>query len=193
MTDPFEVLGLDRRPLLDLVSLRRAFFEASRRLHPDRNAGKSEEFLRVREAYETLRNPAARLRALVALAGKPHETSASPAATHEDLFPWVASAAQAARQALAPAAASTPLLGALRAARQREALDKVKAALKAIESAEQAAYQWLESLDNMWPRVARSELEALAGRFRFLASSRREMEEWLLKLTTLPRQTSAHG
>jgi Ca-activated chloride channel family protein len=55
--DFYSLLGLGRDATLE--DIRRAYFEAARKLHPDTNtaAGETELFLDVQQAYETLSNP----------------------------------------------------------------------------------------------------------------------------------------
>lgn len=59
-TDFYEVLGLSEDASSD--DIRRSYFEAARRLHPDVNhtPGSSELFLKVQKAYEVLSDPAQR-------------------------------------------------------------------------------------------------------------------------------------
>lgn len=55
--DFYELFGLARNASVE--EIRQAYFEAARRLHPDKNLapGETELFLGVQEAYETLSNP----------------------------------------------------------------------------------------------------------------------------------------
>lgn len=58
--DFYGLLGLRRNATLE--EIRRAYFEAAQRLHPDKNtaAGETEIFLEVQQAYEVLSNPTRR-------------------------------------------------------------------------------------------------------------------------------------
>ncbi len=55
--DYYSLLGLTRRATIE--DIRRAYFEAAQKLHPDKNtaAGETELFLDVQQAYEVLSNP----------------------------------------------------------------------------------------------------------------------------------------
>lgn len=175
----------------DPSRLRAAYFSASRQWHPDRCGGKDEQFLRVRMAYDTLSDPASRLLSLASMLEESRAEAAAPPDSG-DLFSKVASAAQAAREALAKPSAPSPLLAALQAARQRAARAQLEEARAALIDAEFSAQKALESLDARWPEVTRAELEALAMRLRFLARSRREIEEWGLKFRQLPAEAIPH-
>ena len=68
MSDPYEVLGID--PASGDAEIRRRYLELVRRYPPDQHP---ERFAAVREAYDQLRDPVARLRAKL-FPAKPHET-----------------------------------------------------------------------------------------------------------------------
>ncbi len=55
--DYYSLLGLTRRATIE--DIRRAYFEAAQKLHPDKNtaAGETERFLDIQQAYEVLSNP----------------------------------------------------------------------------------------------------------------------------------------
>ncbi|MFA5123850.1 Fe-S protein assembly co-chaperone HscB [Zavarzinia sp.] len=77
--DHFARLGLSRTFAIDLAALERAYFQAQRRFHPDRFAGRGakektfslQHATLINEAYETLRDPLARARYLLDLEGRP--------------------------------------------------------------------------------------------------------------------------
>ena len=88
----FEVLGLAPKFNLDPVELENAYFAAQRQWHPDRFVTKSADekaeaavmSTQVNEAYQTLKNPLLRARALyVALKGALPESSQSEALLHD--------------------------------------------------------------------------------------------------------------
>jgi len=55
--DYYAILGISRNASPE--EIRQAYFDAARRLHPDKNVapGETELFIEVQEAYETLANP----------------------------------------------------------------------------------------------------------------------------------------
>jgi Ca-activated chloride channel homolog len=81
--DFYAILGLTRNATAE--EIRRAYFEASRRLHPDKNTapGDTEFFLDVQEAYEVLSNPKKRSKYNLTL---PPEKPADCPLEHRALF-----------------------------------------------------------------------------------------------------------
>lgn len=67
MLDAFAVMGLPRHPWVDASELKDKFRQAAAKLHPDSPAGDTASFHDLNEAFAILRNPAKRLRLLVAL------------------------------------------------------------------------------------------------------------------------------
>ena len=76
-TDPFAVLGVERRFALDRDALERRYRDLQRALHPDRHVDKApserrvslERAIEVNEAYRVLKNDLSRAEALLRLAG----------------------------------------------------------------------------------------------------------------------------
>lgn len=58
--DYYSVLGLSRRPPPTAKQIKQAYFVAAKASHPDLHPGSEEQFKRVAEAYDVLRDPAAR-------------------------------------------------------------------------------------------------------------------------------------
>lgn len=81
--DYYTVLGLLREASQEQI--KRAYFEAAQRLHPDKNvaAGETEIFLEIQKAYEVLSNPKRRLQYDATL---PPEIEAHPLLTHQIYF-----------------------------------------------------------------------------------------------------------
>jgi len=75
--DFFEVFGLPRHLLIDLAALEKAFYAQSRKLHPDRFAGRPTaeqeaalaESSRLNDAYRTLKDPIPRTQYMLSLEG----------------------------------------------------------------------------------------------------------------------------
>ena len=128
MTDPFQLLGVERRFDLDLATLEKTHRELSRALHPDRyaQAGASErraaleKAASVNEAWRTVRDPIRRAEALFLVhgiaVGDNHEPKATPAFLMEMLEE---------REALAEARAESDLakvraIGATMSARKQD-------------------------------------------------------------------------
>src|SRR3954451_22981006 len=75
MTDHFVTLALPRRPWLDADALKEWFHRTTAELHPDVvGRGDAERFAEINVAYNTLREPAGRLRHLLEL-GAPEQLS----------------------------------------------------------------------------------------------------------------------
>ena len=82
-SDYYAVLGVFRDASQE--EIKRAYFEAAQRLHPDKNvaAGETELFLEIQQAYEVLSNPKRRNLYDATL---PPEIDANPVLRHEVLF-----------------------------------------------------------------------------------------------------------
>lgn len=88
MTDAFALLQLPRRPWLDTDEVRAAFQRLAASAHPDRS-GSTADFTELTRAYETLRDPAPRLRHFLALE-QPGLAAGEVPADLVDWFPRVA-------------------------------------------------------------------------------------------------------
>jgi len=84
MTDAFAALHFPRRPWLDASAVRAAFQRLAAGAHPDR-AGSTSAFAELSRAYETLRDPALRLRHFLALE---QPALAAPREIPGDLIDW---------------------------------------------------------------------------------------------------------
>ena len=82
-SDYYAVLGVFRDASQE--EIKRAYFDAAQRLHPDKNvaAGETELFLEIQQAYEVLSNPKRRNLYDATL---PPEIDANPVLRHEVLF-----------------------------------------------------------------------------------------------------------
>lgn len=135
--DHFARLGVPRAFDLDGAALERAYVGLQSRLHPDRFATRPErerlysagQAVAVNEAYGALRDPLARARHLLALAGR--APAGATAATIDD--PEVLAEAMATREALADA--DDALAIAAVAARNADAMAACRHALAAAFAA----------------------------------------------------------
>ncbi|MEO8206732.1 MAG: DnaJ domain-containing protein [Chthoniobacterales bacterium] len=67
MSDPFEVLGVERKCFFSEETLKAAYHQQAKILHPDSIHGDTAEFVHLNAAYRRLMNPAERLRAFIDL------------------------------------------------------------------------------------------------------------------------------
>jgi curved DNA-binding protein CbpA len=175
VSDPFALLGLPRRPLVDQEALREAYFQSARRAHPDAPGGSDAAFAEARAAFDTLRNPASRLEALAGSKASP------PPRPPENLFKTSADAIQETRAALA-SAGSSALERALTAQHCNAALARVGEALRRVTCEEDDCSAVLAQLDANWPQADADALASLASRLRFIGRFRRELEECAFQL-----------
>lgn len=77
MGDPFKILGLPPRFDLTPAEIQRAFLARSATLHPDRSTGDEALAAELNHARQTLADPEARARALLARAGGTEDTDRS--------------------------------------------------------------------------------------------------------------------
>ena len=114
MSDAFALLGLPRRPWIEADEVRAAFHRLAATAHPDRS-GTTADFTEITRAYETLREPASRLRHFLALEQPDRFGDAQMPDDILAWFPRVAAQVQALRRGQAGDA--EPLLAELRASR----------------------------------------------------------------------------
>jgi len=65
----FEIFEIQPRLSLDPASLQRRFYELSRRYHPDRSSGSTDQSALLNDAFRTLRDPVARAEYVLRLHG----------------------------------------------------------------------------------------------------------------------------
>lgn len=188
--DAFEVLGLPRRPWLDIRDVRAAFQRLSRDLHPDAAGGDAGRFVELNAAHATLSHPGARLRLL---AGESMPGAEGASSTGDaDLFMIVGAIVQKARALRTKAIGATSALSrALLAADASRVCGDIEAGLGQISVALNAAEQKLRMVDEAWPEVPVSDLLILAARFDRLLKWKRELGDFLPELRSLFRSGSA--
>ncbi len=191
MQNYFEMLGLAARPWLEPEELKKAFLRAAVLCHPDATGnGESGQFARINAAYTTLREPAARLRYLLALA-EPDEgdpAAASPEkipARWGDLFMDMAAQQQQVasflkKKELVRSALAVALLSG-EASEIRRACGASAARLDAMWA---DCLERLQEWDRAWPGVEAEEgLEILQKEFNYLARWREQLRAALVLLT----------
>jgi molecular chaperone HscB len=155
--DYFALFAQPRRPWLNLEELEQKYRELARKTHPDQSAQPAGEFAEVNEAYQTLRDPKARLQHLLALEARPQlAATAEVPADLTDLF-----------MKIAPALVN----------KKQEELDRLS---KAVSDYYDNAIEQLHQLDKDWHTHASwsvSAAEKLCGRFAFLIRWKNLIEE----------------
>lgn len=149
MSDPFLLLGMARRPMLDPEAIGSAYRKLAGQLHPDQASGDTLKFSELSEAADILKDPARRLRELAGGSVSSRNGSLPPEAA--DLFPKVAGVLQqtdsllekqgAATNALAKALLLTPL---------KKAAEDLESILSLLESWKSTLNQELHHLDQEW-------------------------------------------
>jgi curved DNA-binding protein CbpA len=187
MPDHFAILAQPRRPWLDAEALKDAFHRATAQEHPDVAGGSGENAAALNAAYAVLRDPATRLRHLLALEWP--DFAASPAsipAALADFFGRIATLRQTgAALTKKEAAAQSPLARALLAGDRAAQHGDLQAALAELEAAEAAALADLRAIDAMWDQretTTPALLAAAQQRFSFLAKWQAQLREDLFKL-----------
>jgi hypothetical protein len=191
MKDPFALLGMEPRPWINTEALREAFNQRAAACHPDSNpeSDATARFLELNAAYQTLKDPVARLRCLVELSGNiPQQEQKEITSVPQELIALFAE--------IAPikadlgnfinqrSAAKSPLSLAL----LRHEEQKVKTGIAIIEK--KLLHEWesslssLHTLDEHW--MERS--PALINSANELATRMRFLQKWMasLKLDSLP-------
>lgn len=182
--DAFALFGIERRPLIGEATLKERYLRLAADRHPDASGGDSENFHLVQEAYQTLREPAARLRHLVELEFPEHLRNGGQAPNAE-LFLQAGRAVQTARavsQRLG--SARSGLARALLSPEIAAALRQIREAFEAVQKADEELAEQLENLDTQWPDVSPDELSALATSFRFLTRWKVQLSEWEFRLSS---------
>lgn len=172
MTSYFALLGLEARPWLDPGELKERYHAITMAEHPDvapeTGAGR---FAEVNRAYQTLADPAQRLRHLMELecTGAATRGQAVPEEI-APLFPQVAETRQGLDVFLKKyAAASGPLAKALLAQEQYAVLDRLETTLIAVQDAQAASLRRLREADALWDEARAEAVAQLPGIWQGLA------------------------
>ena len=187
MPDHFATLAQPRRPWLDPAALRESFQRAAAQQHPDAAGGGDAQFAALNAAHTILREPAARLRHLLALEAPALLTRAAqipPALA--DLFMQLAGHRRALDGFLQKhSAAASPLARALLAAEKTALRRALETAFAQLAAFDETALAELRALDAAWSAHDSAALENLASlqaRFAFLAKWSAQLREDIFKL-----------
>ena len=179
--DPFELLGLTRRPLLSEEEIGTAYRRLASSLHPDQTDGNEPLFKELGEAAAILRDPARRLRCLCEV---PPGNIPPPEA--EDLFPRVASLTHEADVLLARhASAANPLSKAVLAAPLRKLAEDLDLLLSTIREWGSRLDLRLGTLDAKWPAHDPEIVSELADSFSYATRWESQLRERKLALDCL--------
>ena len=181
MTDPFALLGLQRRPLLSEEEVGIAYRRLAGELHPDQAGGDAARFKELGEAAAILRDHSRRLRSLIAL--PPGSAIPSEAA---DLFPRVASLTHEADDLLGRhATASNPLAKAVLAAPLKKLSIELDLLIEAVREWQSSLNAKLAGLDAAWPTHDPKEVASLADAFSYVTRWESQLRERKLVLESL--------
>jgi curved DNA-binding protein CbpA len=151
MTDLFALLGEARRPWLEPEALKATYHQLSARHHPD-VAGASGDFAEINRAYQTLADPAARLRHLLDLEAPGAISRAQP--VPEDIaafFPPVAETRQAVDTFLKQqAAAASPLAKALLSTEQYRVQEQIEQMISSLQEKQDSLLARVREIDALW-------------------------------------------
>lgn len=182
MRDCFALLGLPRRPRVDVEELKAAYLRLSAEAHPDAAGGDAVRFREIQEAHQVLRHPASRLRHLLELQFGAVENL--PPSTNPEMFLRVGAVLQRARDVrqrrdAARSALTRTLLVADESAVRRD-LEEVASG---VEEALAGADRREAALDAAWPDVDPGELARLTADRVYLTRWKSELAEWIFRLT----------
>jgi curved DNA-binding protein CbpA len=151
MTDFFALLEESPRPWLDPEALKAKYHQLATRHHPD-VAGASADFAEINRAYQTLTDPAARLRHLLDLESPCAISRAQP--VPEDIaafFTPVAETRQVIDSFLKKHAASTsPLTKALLSPEQYQVQELLEQMISTLQEKQDALLSQVREADALW-------------------------------------------
>jgi curved DNA-binding protein CbpA len=181
MTDPFDLLGLPKRPLISGDEIGSAYRKLAASLHPDQSGGDEDRFKELGEAESVLRDPARRLRRLV---NKGSGAAIPPEAA--DLFPQVATLLREADELLARhATASNHLAKAVLAAPLRKLAADLDTLLAILGNWHSALDARLATLDAAWPAHDPESVATLADSFSYARRWESQLRERKLTVDCL--------
>ncbi len=185
----FAALELPARPWIEPAVLKEAFHRLGATRHPDAPGGNAESFAAVNAAWQTLRDPARRLRHLLDLEGEapPSQATPIPPALTET-FMNLASLRQKTDGFLSrKAAASGPLAQALLAG-ERAALERDHStAVAQLDESVTQALDVVRTIDAAWPErdaATYARLATAQQSLAFLGKWSDQLREALFQLDT---------
>jgi curved DNA-binding protein CbpA len=180
MSDPFLLLGIARRPLLDPEVVGSAYRRLAGELHPDQASGDVSKFRELGESAAILKDPARRLRELAGGSQDFGGSSLPPEAS--DLFPKVAGILQQADDLLEKQSRATNALAkALLVTPLRKLTNDLERVSSHLESWKSTLDQELQRVDQEWPEHGTPTPTALTA-LRRLADSFTFAGRWELQL-----------
>lgn len=176
--DPFELLGLPRRPLLSEEEIGAAYRKLAGTFHPDQPGGDASRFRELGEAATLLRDSARRLRTL---AGSVAGTLPPPEAA--DLFPKVAPLLREVDSLTEKHAdATNPLAKAVLAAPLKKLSVDLTALLVTVGRWRSDLEAHLAALDAAWPVHDPAEVASLADSLAYASRWEEQLRERRLSL-----------
>lgn len=183
ISNPFEVLNLQRQFHLDPNAIEETFRRTAALHHPDQAGGSTASFHELQEAAVILRDPAKRLRYLAGVA----ETSSIPLpAVATDLFPTIVTQLQSSDSLLKKYQATQGSLA--KAIMINELLNarlKINEVLSSVQQWQETLEQKLRNLDTAPSEASPQELLELANSFSFAQRWDQQLSERELMLKTL--------
>jgi curved DNA-binding protein CbpA len=189
MTNLFALLDEPSRPWLDPEALKEKYHRLTARQHPD-VAGATADFSEINHAYQTLGDPAARLRHLLELESSDALSRAQPVPEEiATFFAPVAEARQAVDAFLKKHAASPSALArALLSTEQYQVQERLEETLAALQREQDRLLARVREADDLWfaDRAAALDLlPALWQSLGYIAKWLATLRESLFRLASL--------
>lgn len=180
--DPFFLLGLPRRPVIDRNLLEKNLRSLVVRYHPDQVTGNAVIFEKIQAATHLLRNTASRLRHL---AGEMPPVKTIPLFA-EELFSTIAAALADTKEKIAVYHSTRGVLA------KALLINELVAAQRKLTTVQESLCTWqdilddeLQALDLSWPNVGSQELLSLASSFTFLTRWQEQLSEQIMEIKIL--------
>jgi curved DNA-binding protein CbpA len=181
MSDPFDLLGLPRRPLLSEEEVGSAYRKLAAKHHPDQPGGNALLFSKLGEAVAILRDPARRLREL---SNSPSRSQLPSMAA--ELFPQIGSILQQADHLMEKHfAASNALAKALLAATLKQLSSELDSILNHLQEWKESLDQELVTIDSRWPKHDPDAISLLADSYAYAGRWGTQLRERKLSLESL--------